>query len=506
MSFATRMRKSDPARIAGPAGPAPKPASNWPIGKIDRSGDVTPASGNTRARWALSEIGIGAPARATPTTNMSVKTGAARLDIRTEDSIGGASARAIPRRARVNEAISAPGQPLNEGVRSMMESRFAFDFSKVRVHTDANAAASAKAVNALAYTSGPHLVFGAGQFNPRFDSGRALLAHELAHFAQQGGNSGNISARTPRLDSRGEDTREAAADRAADAFTRSSVDGLSASHASFARTEPGTIQRKIAMRDVGKGEQSGFARVPELVTRLNTMSAGLTFSIDGSDLKYAVKPGGRLNNFDTQMQGFIDQAAVIPLRFTNRSGLLGDRAHGFHEGVIEDAWSSGYVDIDDLLASSDLGLQTVLVHFIRERSETKDYAKRIGSPSVDTDDPKAQTEFDAAHAKGIQSEVAVLRDFFGDPTIRHIAGAESGDVARVFRNLRGDSIITDIKHGKGKEAGVDAVSIRVVLKNGDKKTVDEYKAILAAARAAAGAAAAAAGNRAAPAAPPAARP
>src|ERR1035438_550687 len=79
------------------------------------------------------------------------------------------------------------------------------------------------------------------------------------------------------------------------------------------------------------------------------------------------------------MQGFIDQESVIPLRFTNRHGLLGSKAAGFHEGVTEDAWSSGYVDIDDLLASSDLGMQEVLVHFLRERTATTNYAKRIGS-------------------------------------------------------------------------------------------------------------------------------
>src|ERR1051325_6031816 len=52
----------------------------------------------------------------------------------------------------VHEALSSSGQPLNPTTRAFMESRFYHDFSRVRVHTDARAAASAKAVDAQAYT------------------------------------------------------------------------------------------------------------------------------------------------------------------------------------------------------------------------------------------------------------------------------------------------------------------------------------------------------------------
>jgi hypothetical protein len=66
-----------------------------------------------------------------------------------------------------------------------MESRFGRDFSKVRVHADLKAAESARAVNALAYTVGRDVVFGAGQYTPSTREGRQLLAHELAHVLQQ---------------------------------------------------------------------------------------------------------------------------------------------------------------------------------------------------------------------------------------------------------------------------------------------------------------------------------
>jgi outer membrane protein OmpA-like peptidoglycan-associated protein len=68
-----------------------------------------------------------------------------------------------------------------------MEARFGADFSAVRVHDDARAAESARAVDAHAYAVGSDLVFGAGRYAPGTASGDRLLAHELAHTLQQGG-------------------------------------------------------------------------------------------------------------------------------------------------------------------------------------------------------------------------------------------------------------------------------------------------------------------------------
>ena len=77
------------------------------------------------------------------------------------------------------------GQPLDSGTRAFMEPRFGYDFSGVRVHTDAKATESAQAVNALAYTVGQDVVFGAGQYAPDTSAGQKLMAHELTHVVQQ---------------------------------------------------------------------------------------------------------------------------------------------------------------------------------------------------------------------------------------------------------------------------------------------------------------------------------
>src|SRR3546814_3269427 len=65
-----------------------------------------------------------------------------------------------------------------------MEPRFGSDFSRVRVHDDGHAAASARAVGALAYAVGSHVVFDTQQYAPGTPAGRHLLAHELAHTLQ----------------------------------------------------------------------------------------------------------------------------------------------------------------------------------------------------------------------------------------------------------------------------------------------------------------------------------
>ena len=85
----------------------------------------------------------------------------------------------------VHEVLRSPGHTLDSAIRSSMEPPFGHDFGHVRVHTDARAAESARAINALAYTVGCDVVFGVGQFAPHSREGRKLIAHELTHVVQQ---------------------------------------------------------------------------------------------------------------------------------------------------------------------------------------------------------------------------------------------------------------------------------------------------------------------------------
>lgn len=144
-------------------------------------------------------------------------------------SVGAGAAFQIP--PIVGRVLAESGQPMDPPTRGFMESRFGSDFSGVRVHTDPAAGRSASAVGALAYTVGKHVVFGAGRYAPASESGRYLLAHELAHTLQQGASASTVS---PRLAGGAAETAaEIEADRAADRVlgggsppTLTSFDGL----------------------------------------------------------------------------------------------------------------------------------------------------------------------------------------------------------------------------------------------------------------------------------------
>jgi hypothetical protein len=117
----------------------------------------------------------------------------------------------------VHDVLRRPGAPLAQPLRADMEQRLGHDFSRVRVHTDGQAAASAHAVGARAYTVGHDVVFGAsGGRALGTPAGTHLLAHELTHVRQQAGAAS--PAMMPRLEvAESGSALEREADAAADA-------------------------------------------------------------------------------------------------------------------------------------------------------------------------------------------------------------------------------------------------------------------------------------------------
>lgn len=109
--------------------------------------------------------------------------GRARREVRAGVRPPSAGERGVPPAAR--EALRSAGRPLDTGTRVFMERQFGHDFSRVRVHADAGATQSARTMNALAYTVGWNIVFGAGRYAPRTRETQSLLAHELTHVVQQ---------------------------------------------------------------------------------------------------------------------------------------------------------------------------------------------------------------------------------------------------------------------------------------------------------------------------------
>lgn len=105
------------------------------------------------------------------------------LQMKVHPAGGGAAMREAPE--SVHQVISSPGQQLDAATRAFMEPRFGQNFDGVRVHTGPEAAASAAAVGAKAFTVGKNITFGTGEYAPYSPAGRRLLAHELTHVIQQ---------------------------------------------------------------------------------------------------------------------------------------------------------------------------------------------------------------------------------------------------------------------------------------------------------------------------------
>jgi hypothetical protein len=78
------------------------------------------------------------------------------------------------------------GSPLPKEVNQSMSTAFGSDFSKVRVHTDAEATQMSQQLNAQAFTHGSDIYFNSGKYDTDSKEGQHLLAHELTHTVQQG--------------------------------------------------------------------------------------------------------------------------------------------------------------------------------------------------------------------------------------------------------------------------------------------------------------------------------
>jgi Domain of unknown function (DUF4157) len=100
--------------------------------------------------------------------------------------------------AAAGPVAGSSGRPLDAATRAFMEPRFGYDFSQVRVHTDARADAAAASLGAVAFTAGSDIAFRSGEYAPETAGGRRLLAHELTHVVQQSAQQSGAAA-TPAV-------------------------------------------------------------------------------------------------------------------------------------------------------------------------------------------------------------------------------------------------------------------------------------------------------------------
>lgn len=313
------------------------------------------------------------------------------------------------------------GSSLPHDQRSFFEPRFGTELSDVRLHKGAEAAQLAASIDARAFTVGSDIFFGAGEYEPGTDAGRLLLAHEITHTQQHG-------------------------------------------------REVGTVRRAVELRPPGRGEASAFDRRQELVDRLNTISTAVTYRLDADDrtLLYNVDDAAAMTEFDRKMTGFIDAGQVIPLRLITSAGRV-QGGGGTFVPLTADSFITGYVDLDDLLGSSDLGFQLLLAHFITERLQVRNYARRIGTAGL-------APLFNRAHARGREAEAEVLQDVLGDPSIRHHFDElkpNGTTFVRAFRSVDEGYRVFWVIRGHGQRAQISVTDIRVV--DGTRRlTIDEF--------------------------------
>ncbi len=197
------MKQRVPKRPARPGKSAPHSA---PARPAREAGPVQPAAPMQRLQQAVGNRGL------TGWLQSGVASGAANAAAEGEADRVAAAVSApvpLPGAAPVSGAVPATGiatskaaaggaggadiaaglgagRRLPEAVRRDFEPRLGASLAGVRVHTGADAAATARQVGARAFAVGRDVVFGAGQFAPATAAGRYVLAHELTHVLQQG--------------------------------------------------------------------------------------------------------------------------------------------------------------------------------------------------------------------------------------------------------------------------------------------------------------------------------
>jgi hypothetical protein len=169
----------------------------------------------------------------------------------------------------VKSVIAESGEKMDPTTRRSMEQRFRTSFADVRIHRDSGAAASAKALEAHAYTAGNHIVFAQGRFDPSSREGQQTLAHELTHVIQQrdGSVSGMSIGEGVSVSEPDDPFERAAEDKAKQVVEAAPPQTNESGGSSIASSRQTNLGRLVAQRqsDAGTDGSSSLA-VEQIVT------------------------------------------------------------------------------------------------------------------------------------------------------------------------------------------------------------------------------------------------
>jgi hypothetical protein len=142
---------------------------NTPVAQRDMSGDIPTKT--------LSRQPVGRNIIVSPFAGM----------VQGKEAIGGGEA-SSEIESSINRAKGG-GQSLDSGLQRSMGQAMGADFGGVKVHTDSQADTLNRSLSSRAFTTGNHLFFKRGEYNPGSQGGQELIAHELTHVMQQTGNT-----------------------------------------------------------------------------------------------------------------------------------------------------------------------------------------------------------------------------------------------------------------------------------------------------------------------------
>ena len=160
-----------------------------------------------------------------------------------------------------------PGQALDSGLRSRLEPELGGDLGEVRMHTGAEGDRLASAAGAEAFALGSHVAFAGDAYRPGTALGDALIAHELAHVAQQRGATGPATAAGVA-----EADAEAEANRSA--FSRLGGGGAA---------EPPKLRFGLSLRRCNKTPQTEAQRLEAARKKFHSNNVGITADLTDAE-------------------------------------------------------------------------------------------------------------------------------------------------------------------------------------------------------------------------------
>jgi hypothetical protein len=464
------------APAPAPAAPAPAPAGPAPEGALAlafaSAGSRAPSAGVLRRKCA----------RCAAAKELEARTGIAQppcpscrrereaVPVRRRASAAPefpASAASAPLDAVRSVVGSGGGRPLDPGTRAFFEAGFGRDLGGVRVHTGPAADASARGVNALAYTVGRDVVFRAGGYAPESGEGRRLLAHELAHVVQGAGTpAGPAPFRVGGADEPAERHADAAAD-AVLAGRRAPADALAPQPAALRRRRdkaPGATGELRAVpgwryvvfdREIKlmSGAASQIGTIPWITNNPGNLTV---MPQDKPKKAPELETWSRLNHLPYEMRGAYARPNALRVVNTNKE-MNKDRPSGqtvLHYAIFESE-EAGRAAIVPYIRRGypDRSVESAVRAYVSSREKPDEYVKAIRQACAEHGMDGRQTDALLATPAGKTSDEQMI------PVEEGIRAAEGA--ARppgVVFSCDGFHPVDQARYDKGQIARIDALA------------------------------------------------